>query len=289
MRAWCQPALASEFLRQFYLDNVFYMKKPPPKPPTPPLRREPNMLRPFLPKRCEGDLEVDNATFDEVLGAYYRSLSVPLLGTELAAIKASFASPATRKVELSRLEMYILQHIEPCRKHGRLVCGSCFYTGKCNKPGCPCGCYKKSGGSGSVCRECYHPPDMHARCPLQMRERALGASMLDTMNRRRDPDLSAPSSVRGNALVDIIVPPPDRDMRMQSRVIAADAVGRRSLHRAATRRMSSLAGRLTCLETGGGAVAALPEYWGQRETDLLHVVEGGQQPSATADVVTYPG
>ena len=58
--------MAAEFLRQFYLDNIFYMKKPPPRPKTPPKRREFNMLRKYLPKKCEGDLDVDNLTFNQV-------------------------------------------------------------------------------------------------------------------------------------------------------------------------------------------------------------------------------
>ena len=134
---------------------------------------------------------------------------MPLLTTELESIKKNFANPATRKIELSKLEGYIHLHEQPCRKHGRLVCGSCFFIGKCNKPKCACLGYCKSGGAGSVCKECFHPPDMHRRCPLQLREASLGKAMLDIMNRIREPDLSVPASVSGTPLCEIIVPPPE--------------------------------------------------------------------------------
>ena len=224
---------------------------------------------------------------NKVIGDYYRSLRVPLLSTELQAIKTSFANPATRRMELAKLEAYIFLHPEPCRKHGRTVCGSCFYTGKCRKPGCGCAAYRKSGGSGSVCRDCYHPPDMHARCPLQMREAALGVSMLATMNRARDPDLSAPASVRGISLADVVVPPPDRDARMMKRIVRADAAGRSELQLASTSRMSTLTKRLSYLETAGEEAAAGREYWGQRQTDVLHALgDSGGQPTATTDVAS---
>lgn len=282
-RAWLELKHANYFLSQFYESHLFSSEKPKSAPVEKPKPKELNVLRKLLPMKYQGDLEVDTLVFNDIISQYYESRATPLLTSELDAIKINFANPASRRVNLVSLEAYIFMHDLPCRKHGRLICGACHYTGKCMKPNCSCCEYQSSAGPGSICEVCFHPPDMHQRCPLQCREATAPSSMLSIMNHVRQPDTSIPSSLEGTPIEGIVVPPPSKDERKMSQIRESDESGRNVYHNTATARMTTLGSKLSFLEEKGKLVATIEEYWNQRHTDMLHK----QNPStitATANV-----
>ena len=215
LRNFVKPQFAVEFMQRFLDSKVFYLnqRKPevkkrvirePPKPPS--------FVRDQLPESMRDDTEVAPKDFAIALQNYYKSIRAPLLKTEQKALVRRFKNPASSKINITTVDVYISLHKVACRKHGRAVCGDCTAYEKCLIPACECRMYiNTSIHADSICENCNHPPSWHRMCPLQTREKGLKLDMqsiMDAFNDKR-PDLSIPSSIAGLQLKDIFVKPPD--------------------------------------------------------------------------------
>jgi hypothetical protein len=273
MNKWIKPQYALEFTERFFESNIFYMKdrikktKPPPPPPPEPTW----LLRPFLPESIREEPDVSEEDFYAVIALWYKQQAVPLLTSEVRCLREEFANPASGKVIVGQVEDYIKLSVLPCRKHGRRICGKCMYRGRCSQKGCTCPEYhpSKEGQMTSICRDCFHTPDIHRRCPLQMKEGTKPRSMLQLMRAVREPDTSMPSTVQGISFEDTIVPPEDPldvRMRIYEKLETKQKFDKTSM---SDYRASTLNLMLMFLEEKGENVAELDEYWGQSEIKMV--------------------
>jgi len=299
MQKWIVPELATEFTQRFFESNIFYLadrvKKPPPPPPPPVVQTW--LLRPFLREDVREEPEVNEEDFYDAIAQWYNDQAVPLISSETKALRDEFSNPASGKVVIASLEDYIMQSKLPCRKHGRTICGKCIFRAKCSTKGCTCPEYipSKEGQPTSICRDCFHTPDNHRRCPLQVKEGDKPRSMLNLMRAARDPDTSMPESVQGMDFNDIIVPPEDPDDVQMRRYEKADEEKKKTFNELSTYRASTLSLMLTFLEEKGENVANIDEYWGQTEVklvgDLSTDLHGNKVPvndKANVNVPIYP-
>lgn len=72
---------------------------------------------------------------------YQDDQHLSLMTSEQTALIRRFTNRVNNKIMIEVLDMYIAQHPLPCRKHGRRVCGTCFYRRHCLLPSCHCQCY----------------------------------------------------------------------------------------------------------------------------------------------------
>eukprot|EP00605_Chrysophyceae_sp_TOSAG23-4_P001573 GSChrysophyteH1.ASY1.ANO1.1726.1 assembled CDS len=273
MQQWIKPEYTEEFTQRFFESNIFYLKdrkkkekKAPPPPPKPTW-----LLRPLLPEKVREDPEVSDDNFMLVIAQWYKSAGVPLLQSEIDALKEEFANPASGKVVISQLEDYIMLSELPCRKHGRRICGKCMFRARCSQKNCSCVEYlpSKDGNMTSICKNCFHAPDIHRRMPIQIKEAEKPRTMLSLMRSQRDPDTSMPSSVKGMDFDDIIVPPEDPDDVQMRRYDSADLKTVIETTNLSEYRASTLALMLMFLEEKGENISKIDEYWGQSEVKIV--------------------
>ena len=299
MQKWIKPELAAEFTQRFYDSNVFYLadrvKKAPPPPP-PPVEKT-WLLRPFLNETVKEDPEVSEEDFHHAIHKWYNSQHVPIISSEIKALRDEFQNPATGKVVIASLEDYIMLSKLPCRKHGRTICGKCFFRGKCSTKGCTCPEYypSKEGHNTSVCKDCFHAPDFHRRNPMQIKEGDKPRSMLQLMRAVREPDTSMPMTVQGMDYSDTIVPPEDPDDIQLRRYNAAETKAKEMTSTLSAYRASTLSLMLMFLEEKGENIAKIDEYWGQQEVkivgDLTTDLSGkklSKSDKANVNVPIYP-
>ena len=296
MRKWIEPKHAVEFITRFFESNVFYLKdkaKKITRPPTPP--PEPTwLLRPFLREDVAKDIEVSDMDFSNCLVDWYKNAMVPLLQSEIDALRATFSNPATGKIEVAKVEDYMMLHKGPCRKHGRHICGTCYYRGDCASKGCRCQHYYPSTHSmTSICKDCFHTPDFHRKKPLQIKEMEQPRTMLSLMRAQRDADTGKPATVQGIDYDDIIVPPEDPDDVQLRREVIAEEKDKKETMALSAYRASTLNLMLMFLEEKGEDIAHIKEYWGQNESEvvgnLTHDEFGNKknQDKAIVDVPIY--
>ena len=68
------------------------------------------------------------------------------------------------------LDDYRALHSRPCRKHGYMICGYCYYYGPCKHEECKCTKYHSAIGQGGICLECNHARISHRLCPFNTLE-----------------------------------------------------------------------------------------------------------------------
>ena len=115
------------------------------------------------------------------------------------------------------METYIQLHDVPCRIHGRMICGQCAYLDKCTKDGCKCTKYISEGHKNGLCKTCMHAADIHLIAPLCFKEsnsNATEISMLAILKSRsqQDPDLTAPDSIVGVKVNEVIIKEEDPEV-----------------------------------------------------------------------------
>jgi hypothetical protein len=273
MKKFIKAEHATEFIQRFFESKVFYLKDlaASKRPPTP-VKEEPTwLLRPYLDEDDQKEATVGDQAFYKALQQWYAVAGVPLLQSEVDSLRNAFAHPASGKVEIALVEDYIKLSKLPCRRHGRHICGTCLYRGKCRHKKCLCDEYAptKANTAGSICKHCFHTPDLHQNCPLQMKESTQKRSMLTLMRSKRDPDMSIPASVTGVDFDDIIVPPEDPDDVQLRRDNAAITLNKETFRDLSEYRASTLTLMLMFLEEKGENIASIDEYWGQHEVKLV--------------------
>ena len=107
----------------------------------------------------------------------------------------------------------------------------------------------------SICKDCFHAPDIHRRMPLQIKEADKPRTMLSLMRSQRDPDTSMPSSVQGMDFDDIIVPPENPDDIQMRRYETSDIRTMSNTKNLSEYRASTLTLMLMFLEEKGENIA----------------------------------
>ena len=103
-----------------------------------------------------------------------------------------------------------------------MICGQCAYLDKCTKDGCKCTKYISEGHKNGLCKTCLHAADIHLIAPLCHKESGTNAaevSMLAILKSRaqQDPDLTAPDSVVGVKINEMIIKEEDPEVLRHKR------------------------------------------------------------------------
>ena len=103
-----------------------------------------------------------------------------------------------------------------------MICGQCAYLDKCTKDGCKCSKYISEGHKNGLCKTCLHAADIHLIAPLCHKESGVDAaevSMLAILKSRslQDPDLTAPDTVVGVKINEVIIKEEDPEVLRHKR------------------------------------------------------------------------
>jgi hypothetical protein len=228
--SWFQPQFAmdfmSEFLRNRIVDNhclTISENRPSNLTVEDDINKGKLYIRKYLPVHQRKDPDVDFRSFDSAIAQWYESIHLPLMESEKLAIIQTFKNPMNGKIYVRALDEFIDNHKQPCRQHGRRVCGSCFFRKQCTIRNCPCNEYKKNHNhQGGICRHCDHPKSLHAIFPLQCKyavayEGKKKVPLLDLLAFRADVDMSIPVNVTGVAIENVLIRELDDDDKREAR------------------------------------------------------------------------
>eukprot|EP01038_Epipyxis_sp_PR26KG_P006965 gene6965-9520_t len=172
IRSWCQPKYAIEFMDKLLLSKIFYLaSKNSQEIIATGSPAKVSHVRIHLPENMQSKYEVDFRIFQIAIEKWYKASHIPLLLSEKISIMNKFKNPMNGNIMIGMLDDYIDLHKYPCRKHGRKICGSCFFRRDCLFKSCKCRKYSQPKGDvHGICRECDHPRTLHMMCPLQLKE-----------------------------------------------------------------------------------------------------------------------
>jgi hypothetical protein len=230
LRSWFEPRYAmdfmSEFLRNKFLDN-YYLEIVNRRKPQVQVIEDKNVnkmyVRKYLPDNRRTAFEIDFRTFDVLIAEWYKSIHLPLVESEKAAIVRTFKNPMNGNILIRQLDEYIHEHTQPCRKHGRRICGSCYFHRNCMIKNCQCQEYcKNKHHKGGICSKCDHPRSLHAIYPLQVKYPVAFSGdkmvpLLDLLSFEAQPDMSIPVNVSGVAVDAVLIRDLDEDDKRQIR------------------------------------------------------------------------
>lgn len=281
IRAWCQPHYATDYLADLLKNKYFYVPEvivgtaaPDPLPP---------YLRKFLDQKNSKGL-VEISTISEALHQWYEFDHLTLLPSEKTALINRFKIPGTSKIAILELEGYFHMHTLPCRKHGRRICGDCYFYRECGQPKCACTAMKHGATAHAVCGNCNHAPSLHRKCPLQIKKDISKVSVSSILNVPRDPDMSIPSTLEGVSLSEVLIQPPDKDIFRNEAIFSLQ---RSKMNATNTFALNmSLEQQLSYSEVIGDQIAKMDEYWNQPSgLDMIHTSES--EASLTLNVDTH--
>ncbi len=230
LQSWFEPQYAidfmSEFLRNKMVDNYcmeIINRRKPPVEVVEDRNKGKMYIRSFLPENRQNSFEIDYRTFDVLIGQWYKSIHLPLVESEKSSIIRTFKNPMNGNILIRQLDEYIHFHDQPCRKHGRRVCGSCCYNRNCMIKNCQCQEYcKNKHHKGGICSRCDHPKSLHAIYPLQVKYPVAFSGdkmvpLLDLLSFQAQPDMSIPVNVTGVSIDAVLIRDLDEDDRRQIR------------------------------------------------------------------------
>ena len=186
------------------------------------------------------------------------------------------------------MDSYISLHKIPCNLHGRTICGDCFFIRECTKPRCKCKKYINNGHAGGACVTCVHPPFMHRKVPLQLKNtnkdrKNIVDNLQSSLENLRQPDLSIPDDLGGITIDDAIVLPPE-PLGLYDEFIETAEINFNTTVWKNSLVPNTLDKKLSNLEVTGLGIEHNNEYW--KRTNI-NTVDGEKVGVQGQNVATY--
>jgi hypothetical protein len=280
-RSWMKPYYAVGFMKEF-LKQSFYdhyslrFSKPTSSLQIKKTENTKFFLRSFLSLEKQKKIfEIDKKSFIELLYSWYDSISLPLMETEKEAILRRFKNPVSNSMLIKSFDEYISFHQQPCRKHGRRICGDCYYYKNCQISSCSCLEYiKNKSHSSGICSSCSHPKNLHSVAPLQLRiplsftgENKM--TLLNLLSFQTEADMSLPVGVQGVSVENVMIPLLEND-DIRSEIDHTIERNRKTLQEQSFKEQSTdiVKGLSTCMIEGNSIVKS-NAYWQQYSTSAV--------------------
>jgi hypothetical protein len=279
LRSWMKPTFALDFMEEFlknrYMEVYFKKKLYLKDDVRDALPHQSLFLRSFLKPEQQNGTEIDRVTFESLLDQWYTSINLPLMSSEKEAIMKRFRNPVNGFMLLQKFDHYVEHHPQPCRKHGRRICGTCYYYKDCNILNCACREYHKNPHHrNGICTNCSHPMNLHAIAPLQLRtitsytgENKM--ALLDLLSFQSEADMSLPVHAQGVSIESVLIPLIDQDVIREERARRMNemrmTIQKQSKHLEDTNLIHGLATNLV----EGNTVFDQNQYWKQYSTSSV--------------------
>lgn len=246
------------------------------------------VFRSHLPSQFHSAIFVDRSIAEAAITSWFESRQIPLLTTELESILKRFKNPASGKINMIDLDVYANMQKLPCRKHGRNICGDCYFYGGCTAANCNCRLCLFSGTAHSLCSQCNHAPTLHQIYPLEMKSsNKKNLSLIHRMNQDKVPDLSTSAKVTGIDYVESVIPPSD-SMVVRSQLF--ETIKKEKLSLTASFSTEVLGDMNKSLSYGlieGNEVAAIHQYWNENYDSRSLMTQDMQTPLSISTASTH--